>query len=350
MLLRFFSSLRGEAEAISFAEEIAAALAGFAMTAKSFRRPGYACQSGSLAKEVWRTRSARQYGMKTTVIPVMISALFLCACSSHQNKPDVVAPSVHTEYSVQRDVVITPEHWPQQLLADVYLPEGEGPWPGVLVIHGGGWAKGDRAQVESIAERLAARGYVAVNTTYRFAPQWHFPAQLQDVQQALRWMRDHAGDYRMRPERFGAFGYSAGAHLAALAGGVGTEGELGKDAVPIAAVVAGGTPTDLMKYPGGKLVPDFIGASRDEDPDGYKAASPVNYVDAADPPVFLYHGGSDTLVPKHHAVDYKALLDEAGVTNELFILRLRGHIGAFYTDGGAVKAAIAFLDRHLRAQ
>ncbi len=284
------------------------------------------------------------------LLSLLLTAAFgATGCTIHQGRPDGPAPlRVDSSYQIRRDQVFTPPGWPQALLADVYVPEGEGPFPAVLVIHGGGWESGDRAQVKGLAERIARRGYVAVNTTYRLAPGAIFPAQLQDVQQAVLWMRAQAETYRIDPTRIGAFGYSAGAHLAALLGGIGEAGPLGQPGAAIKAVVAGGTPTDLSKWPAGKLVPQFIGGNRSQKPAEYRAASPVSYVNAGDPPVFLYHGGADALVPIDHAEDYQKLLAAADVPNELFVLRGRGHILAFLTDGPAVDAALTFLDRHLR--
>lgn len=284
------------------------------------------------------------------LLSLLLTAAFgATGCTIHQGRPDGPAPlRVDSSYQIRRDQVFTPPGWPQALLADVYVPEGEGPFPAVLVIHGGGWESGDRAQVKGLAERIARRGYVAVNTTYRLAPGAIFPAQLQDVQQAVLWMRAQAATYRIDPTRIGAFGYSAGAHLAALLGGIGEAGPLGQPGAAIKAVVAGGTPTDLSKWPAGKLVPQFIGGNRSQKPAEYRAASPVSYVNAGDPPVFLYHGGADALVPIDHAEDYQKLLAAADVPNELFVLRGRGHILAFLTDGPAVDAALTFLDRHLR--
>lgn len=274
--------------------------------------------------------------------------LLLVGCSSHVGKPASPTPApVTTRFDVIRDVAFTPEAWPQKLLADVYVPRGEGPWPGVLVIHGGGWSSGDREQVKGIAERLARRGYVAFNTTYRLAPQHLFPAQVEDVQLALRWMQDHAADYRMRPERIGAFGYSAGAHLAAMLGTL-SPGDALASKPRLAAVVAGGTPSDLTKFTGGKLVPQFLGTTLLANPDLFRLASPVHYISADDSPFFIYHGGSDLLVSVDHAEDLHAALEKAGVRSELFILRGRGHIAAFLTDGPAFSAAADFLDRELR--
>lgn len=272
----------------------------------------------------------------------------LVGCSSHVGKPASPAPSpVSTGYDVMRDVAFTPASWPQKLLADVYVPKGAGPWPGVLLIHGGGWSSGDREQVQTIAERLAKRGFVAFSTTYRLAPQHLFPAQLEDVQLALRWMQQHASEYRMRPERIGTFGYSAGAHLAAMLGTL-SPGDALASTPRVAAVVAGGTPSDLTKFKGGKLVPQLLGTSFRQDPELFARASPVSTISADDPPFFVYHGGSDMLVSVDHAEDLHAALEKAGVRSELFILRGRGHITAFLTDGPAFEAAASFLDRELR--
>lgn len=274
--------------------------------------------------------------------------LLLVGCHTHLNKPDTAPPApLSRDYDLRRDVLFTPADWPQELLADVYIPRGRGPFPGVLLIHGGGWESGDRAQVEGIAERLARRGFVTFNTTYRYATTHQFPAQLQDVQQALRWMQMHAGAMRMRPERIGAYGYSAGAHLAALLGTL-SPGDALASTPRVAAVVAGGTPSDLTKFKGGRLVPQLLGTDWKTDPDAYRRASPVTYVSGDDPPFFIYHGSWDKRVPPDHAQDLHDALLGAGVRSELFWLRGRGHIGAFLTDGAAFDAAAAFLDRELR--
>ena len=278
-----------------------------------------------------------------------VSALLLTACSQHFGKPaDSAPPPVGSSYAVTRDVTITPASWPQPLLADVYRPAGAGPFSSVLLIHGGAWKRGGREQVVSLAQRIARRGYLVVNTTYRLVPQHIFPAQLHDVQQALRWMRAGGAAYGIDPQRIGAFGYSAGGHLAALLGHAANDPRLGDPQTRVRAIVAGGTPSDLTKYAGGHLVPAFIGGSREEKLDDYRAASPVTHIDAGDPPVFIYHANWDNYVPLEHATDYKIMLDRAGIPNELFIIRGHGHITGFYADGAAVNAALEFLDRHLR--
>lgn len=284
-----------------------------------------------------------------------LACLFLCtvlisACGSqHLGKPGQPGPPpVIADYSITRDVVVTPPDWPKRLLADVYRPSGQGPFASVLLIHGGAWKRGDREQVEGLAERIAARGYLVVNTTYRLVPEAIYPAQLHDVQQALRWMRASGPEYGVDPRRIGSFGYSAGAHLAALLGHAANTPGLGDPQTQVKAIVAGGTPADLSLYEGGHLVPAFMGGSREEKPEAFRQASPVTHIDAADPPVFQYHATLDDYVPFEQATRYKAALDKAGIANELFIIKGHGHISAFFADGDAVNAALDFLDRYLR--
>lgn len=279
----------------------------------------------------------------------MLFCMLAMGCARHIGKPDDAAPTpVRSTYSVQRDILFTPPAWPRPLLADVYRPEGTGPFPSVLLIHGGAWKRGDRAQVEGLAQRIAARGYLVVNTTYRLVPEFVWPTQLQDVQQALRWMRSEGVAYGIDPTRIGTFGYSAGGHLAALVAGIADDPKWGDPATHIKAVVAGGTPADLTRFTQGRLVPAFIGGTWQDKADDYRAASPVFHVKPGDPPVFQYHAGLDMLVPFEQAEIYKAALDQAGVTNELFVIRGHGHISGFFFDGAAVEAALTFLDRYLR--
>lgn len=286
---------------------------------------------------------------KFILLILLPAAALLISCSQHIGKPDHPAPApIHSSYTITRDVLFTPVSWPQALLLDVYRPEGKGPFPSVLLIHGGAWKRGDRGQVESLATRIAGRGYLVVNTTYRLVPQYIFPAQLQDVQQALSWMNSAGPQYGVDTRRIGTFGYSAGGHLAALAGHVADDPKLGDPRMRVRTIVAGGTPADLTLYEGGKLVPAFMGGSRQEKLETFRAASPVTHVNKGDPPVFIYQASLDKLVPMEQATAYKAALDRAGIINELFIIRGHGHITGFFADGAAVDAALDFMDRYLR--
>ena len=275
-----------------------------------------------------------------------IAALF-SALSTHVNQPADLPRRLDARVALRRDLAFTPAGTPP-LLADVYTPDLPGPLPAVLMIHGGGWAKGTRRQTAALARRVARRGYVVVNTTYRLAPQHRFPAQVLDVQQALRWMRDNAGDLRIDPARIGAWGYSAGAHLAAMLGALRPGDRLYAEDARVGAVVGGGIPADLRKFRGGTLVPQFLGEKWAPDSVLFRESSPAAYVTAGAPPVFLYHGTWDKLVPPDQATDYQLALQAAGVPNELYLMHGFGHITAYFFDGETTRRGADFLDRHLR--
>ena len=216
----------------------------------------------------------------------------LASCSAGLPTRDV---AVKTSFEVKKEVVFTPAGWPQELKGNLYLPKSEKPAPGVLLIHGGGWTGGDkRSQMSSIARRLAKRGYVTFNVTYRSAPQYQHPAQYDDLVQALKWMRAHAKELNLDPDRLATFGYSAGGHLSAL---VGLQAE--EEGIPIRAIVAGGAPADLT-ITDSPLVESLMGGSKSKLPEKFRDASPVSHVSPESPPVFLYHAPKDDLVwPVH---------------------------------------------------
>lgn len=281
---------------------------------------------------------------------LLFFAILASACGSthHGKSQSPVTTTIVAQHKVDRDVVVSPEGWPATLLADVYRPLAGQSMPGVLLVHGGAWKRGERDQVEKHALALVRRGYVVVNTTYRLVPEAIFPAQLKDVQQAVRWMREHGEQYGIDVTRIGGFGYSAGAHLVSLTAAAADHPELGVPGTSMKAIVAGGNPSDLTRYEGGYLVPNFLGGTRDEIPETFRAASPVSYVKPGHPPVFQYHATLDGYVPFEQAELYREALNASDVPNELFVLHGHGHISAFFADGDAIENAILFLDRYLR--
>ena len=235
----------------------------------------------------------------------------------------------------------------RDLLADVYVPDSEGPHPAVLVVHGGAWMSGTRAQLAGVAQFLARRQYTAVAIGYRLAPAHKFPAQIADCVSAVRWMRENASHYKIDPERIGGYGYSAGGHLVALLGMSGG-GEAAEEGAHLQAVVAGGAPcefswvdeqSDLLTY--------WLGGSRQKKPDVYQQASPLHFATADDPPVFFFHGENDTLVPQTSPKALQQRLQRLGVTTEMYVVDDASHIGAFFSVQ-ATRRACLFLDHHLR--
>ncbi|MCA9235267.1 MAG: alpha/beta hydrolase [Planctomycetales bacterium] len=262
------------------------------------------------------------------------------------------------------------------LKADVYVPEGAGPFPGVLVVHGGAWRMGTRAQLSGLAERLAREGFTAVAISYRLAPKHLFPAQVEDCQDAVRWMRSNAARWKIDPERIGGLGYSAGGHLVALLGALNgapidaaelaaadaadapaadvddladdlTEKE--DPAARLQAVIAGGAPCDFRVMPSdSERLAFWLGGSRSAKPAEYRFASPAAFVTADDPPMFFYHGEDDQLVPVASPEWMCEQLSQCHVDHDLYVVPRVGH-GAAAGDSEALTRAAAFLKAHLQA-
>ncbi len=226
------------------------------------------------------------------------------------------------------------------LLLDVCRPEGVeagAGLPGVLYLHGGGWRSGSRSRSLPEVTALARRGFVVFNADYRLSGEAPFPAAIQDVRCALAWARRHAAAYGADPARLGLFGTSAGGHLALLAAlaPAGAPFDAAGGACgpfePPAAVVSWYGPTDFLDEAyedAGRRdgpVAAWLGATRSEDPELYRLASPVAHVDAEDPPVLLIHGEADALVPLGQARVLAEVLERTGVPVELLRVANAGH-------------------------
>lgn len=244
------------------------------------------------------------------------------------------------------------------LKADIYTPEGDGPFPGVLVVHGGAWRMGNRGQLSGVAQMLAKNGFTAVAISYRLAPQYKFPAQIEDCKAAVRWMRTNAARLKIDPERVGGYGYSAGAHLVSLLGT--TDADDGLEGTPgvyaqgppstrLQCVAAGGAPCDLRPIPDDEdFLAFFLGGSPATCREQYRLASPAAFITPDDPPMFFFHGETDQLVPLKSPEHMRVELEKAGVAAELYVVPSLGHV-ATAMDRVAIGRAIAFLGEHLKA-
>ncbi|HAB09106.1 MAG TPA: alpha/beta hydrolase, partial [Alcanivorax sp.] len=265
------------------------------------------------------------------LVLLLLCTLAISGCVRHLGAPEGEPPALPDyDVAVIEDRVYTPDDWPQALHADIYRPEPPGRYPTVLMVHGGGWERRSPEDTAGLARQLAEQGFVVVNIEYRFAPEYTFPAQLHDLQMAMRWLHVHADDYGIDRSRVGAWGYSSGAHLVTLLATVAADTDsplnepYGGPVTRPRAVVAGGTPTDLRKFEGGTLVPQFLGGPQESNAAIYAAASPVTHVGADTPPHLLYHGTLDSVVPVDPAADYRNALNANGVDNELLLLRGKG--------------------------
>lgn len=243
-----------------------------------------------------------------------------------------------------------------ELRLDVSLPPGSGPHPGVVLLHGGAWMHGARGDVREVAAALSARGFACFAPSYRLAPAHRYPAQIEDCQYAVQFLRAHAARFELDPAHLGALGFSAGGHLAALLGVLDERADPhGADPVlrqssRVQCVVSYFGPVLLTRTKERDFdtqpPPELFGDAPDS---AYAAASPLLLATKDDAPFLLVHGEADTVVP----VDHSALLEEKlralGVGCELVVLPGAGHGDFLVRDpfGDYWKRTEAFLATHL---
>lgn len=249
------------------------------------------------------------------------------------------------------------------LKMDIYYPQtASGPFPVAVYVHGGGWTGGDKASGEGIdITELVARGYLVAAVNYRLAPRYKFPAQIEDVKCAVRFLRAHGAQYGINPEKIGAWGGSAGGHLVSLLGLA--DESAGWDVGPyteqssrVQAVVDMFGPSDLTVLFNGadpQLLQQVFG-STDRSSEAIQRASPVSWVTSDDPPFLILHGEKDGLVPLSQSQELYDRLTAAGVPATLLIVKNAGH--GFTPVGGPISPSRAeltqmiahFFDRHLK--
>lgn len=215
---------------------------------------------------------------------------------------------------------------------DLALAKDNGgkPRPGIVVIHGGGWLEGDKSSfasrkdgVPGNIEEFAELGFVAVTINYRMSGEAPFPAALDDCKCAVRWLRAHARDYNLDPDHIGAYGNSAGGHLAMLLGLTGQDASSDDDrphrnqSSAVQAVVSDSGPVDLVYQIEQNRLKDVITKFMGGLPEGeraalYKKASPMFQIGKNAAPMLLIYGGADEQVPVESADHFVAALDKAG--------------------------------------
>jgi acetyl esterase/lipase len=223
----------------------------------------------------------------------------------------------------------------ENLFMDLYpSQDGSGLAPAVIYIHGGGWTMGDkhRGTGTIFLPELHRRGYVVAAINYRLAPRYKFPAQIEDVKCAIRFLRAHASEFNIDPNRIGLIGGSAGGHLASLSAltrfDAGFDiGEYLDVSSQVQAVVDLFGPSDLpdlfSKAPG-RVVKSVFDADSLKDPI-LKLASPVNCVHPDAPPFLIMQGDKDILVPISQSETFYKKLKENGVKAELIVVQNAGH-------------------------
>lgn len=260
------------------------------------------------------------------------------------------------------DVVYDPAYPTGKL--DLYKPGGAANGrPLVVYVHGGDWEYGDKSALSSdpyltTFNALVAAGYWVASVNYRLAPAYLFPAMIQDVKSAIRWLKNHAGTYGFDPTRIAVWGSSAGGHLAACAGQSGTPvaWEAGGNPGPDSSVKAvvdwyGSVNPDTMSPPATN--PTVFTTVFGQPP--YTAVAATTYVSATSKPTLLQHGASDGGVPPSQSQEFYDDLVAAGVYAQLVLVQNAGHQFAPSPPGSTINPSlpqiagqvVSFLQGHL---
>jgi acetyl esterase/lipase len=252
----------------------------------------------------------------------------------------------------------------QRLLLDVFMPEEEttAPRPAILFVHGGGWAWGQKEDFQGRARRFAREGYVCFSANYRLVKPGGVnthPAQIDDVQLAVRWIREHGAEYGADPRRVAAWGASAGGHLVALLGTTDTRdpsAPLSHRSSRPECVVDEFGPSDLTAaFPTSatlginvqKLVDGLLGRPATSAPELAKEASPIYHVDPRTAPFLILQGTEDIVVPRDQSDRLHMHLKAAGIDAEYLVVEGAGHGFAGEQEERVVRAAKDFLTKHL---
>ena len=281
---------------------------------------------------------------------LLTSLLGLISARAELTIPDTVVFDPAIEFS-------NPDN--QHLQLDLARPKtGEGPFPAIVCLHGGGFRAGTRDGYDAMCVTLAQKGYVAITVTYRLAPAYQFPAAVHDCKAAVRWLRANAEKYHVDPTRIGAMGRSAGGHLALFLGVTGRverfEGEGNREqSSAVQAVVSYSGPSDFTKSYGksvdaAEVLPLFFGGDLSTKLRRHIVGSPLNWVTPEAAPTLCIHGTADNYVAFEQAQWMVDRLKASGVEAELLPFEQAGH-GLKGEDAQKADAAmIAFFDRYLK--
>ena len=241
----------------------------------------------------------------------------------------------------------------EKLLLDAHVPAGDGTFPIAIIVHGGGWMNGDkRHDISELFEPLDRANFTWFSIDYRLAPENRWPACFDDVQTAIRWVKRHATEFKGDPKRIALIGYSAGGHLATLAG---TDADA--DA-RVQAVVGLAPPADLVvdnERRGGLTISmqSLFGFATTNIDDTVRAVlkqnSPITYIKPGLPPFLLVQGSADKTVPHPQTLDFAAKLRAAGVSCDLLTITNAQHAILDWDkfDPAWQAGVVAWLKQHL---
>jgi acetyl esterase/lipase len=273
-----------------------------------------------------------------------------------------------------KDVGYAPLSAAQKL--DLYVPSGTGPFPLVIYIHGGAFKTGDKSGVPgAVANLFLSKGYAVASLNYRLSSEAIYPAQIQDVKAAVRWLRANAATFKLNPDQFAAWGASAGGNLAAMLGTSGDvkefdNAELGNANVSsrVQAVIDQFGPIDFLTMDAqftasGTCGTNFeshdaagspesllVGGAIQTKAELVKTANPTTYISKDDPAFFIQHGDKDCNIPLQQSELFsKALAAVIGADKVTFeVMPGAGHGGAVFDSTANAEKLLAFLDKYLK--
>ncbi len=250
-------------------------------------------------------------------------------------------------------------------LLDIYLPPtGKRSYPVVIWVHGGAWMTNDKyadiGYMENTVKGFIDSGYAVASIDYRWSTMATFPAQIQDCNQAVEFLYQHADKYKLDKNRFALIGFSAGGHLASLLGlsnnnkvtAFYPEGQ--EPHFKIRLVLDFYGPSDLLTIKGNDSkdpqnpVTLLLGATTRDRPDLAKNASPATYVDKNDPPFLIVQGEKDESVNPEQSSQLSLKLNSAGVKNELIIVPNAPHYGVMFDAANIRKKVFAYLKEYMK--
>ncbi len=240
---------------------------------------------------------------------------------------------------------------------DLFRPaaKGDKPRPGIVFVHGGGWRSGDKraGTFLSGAIEYAQKGYVTITVNYRLTGEAPFPAAIEDVKCAVRWFRAHAKEYNLDPKRIGAYGNSAGAHLASILGLVRPDAKLEGDgpwqdqSSLVQAVAASATPTDFNLFPDSPKSRERFKSGNWDIDELKRISSPINHVSKEAPPFLLFHGTADKTVHVKHSDTFVEALKKLDIDVTYIRIEDASH-GIFNQHADRTKPAmVKFFQRTL---
>lgn len=247
----------------------------------------------------------------------------------------------------------------QHLQLNMARPKGDGPFPAIVCIHGGGFRAGTREGYDALIKQLAEHGYVAVTVTYRLAPKYPFPAAVHDVKAAVRWLRANAKKYDIDPDQIGTMGGSAGGTLAQMLGVTADQKQFEGDggnadqSSGVTCVVNQYGANDFTKSYGksvdaGEVLPLYLGGNLEQSRQKHVLASPLYWVTPTSVPTLCIHGTQDNYVAFEQSEWLIDRLKAAGVEAKLLPMEGSGHGFKGEAAEKADAATIEFFDAHLK--